>query len=191
MSRLSHLSWTACAGPAALIAPPPATAPPPPPRPAPAPENARPPSQPPTPAAHRLHLTPSAGNPAQRHLQAGRDATAQGRLDQAIASFDQALAHDPTLTIAHLCRSLCLLSLHRQDEAAAALHQALQTAPHDPHTRLDLARICARTGLHPIALHLLTHTLQQAPHLTHQTQTDPAFTTLHDHPIFHQITGRL
>lgn len=187
---MSLLRWAACAGPASLVAPAaveyhPSTAAP-----------SAPAMAPIAPVGPVLAPRPSPRpvaeeTPAESCLRAGRRATAAGDLAGAVAWFDRALALEPRHSMAHLCRTLCLLGLGREEEAAAALDLAYANAPREPGARLDLARICARTGLHPIALNLIGTALEAAPHLAEPARDDSAFTTLRDHPQFLQMTGAL
>lgn len=171
---VDNFNWMRCAGPAALAILPPTPA-------APAPIEAAP----------RRVPVEIPSSPALTCLRQGRTAAAAGEFEQAVSWFDHALALDAKLGVAHLCRSLCLLELGREDEAAHALHAAVECAPRDPAARVAFARICLGSGMAPIAMGLVGAALEERPDLSNAVQNDPAFASLRDHPMFLQMTGAL
>jgi tetratricopeptide (TPR) repeat protein len=62
-------------------------------------------------------------------LDAARAAFLQADYSGALADCDKAVALDPTGTMSHEFRALCLFALHRYDEAAGAVYAVLSQGP--------------------------------------------------------------
>lgn len=148
----------------------------------------RAPARAPDPAPLRYHV---AASDLRSILEAGRDAVAADRLDEAVAWFTQALTLKPRLAVAHFSRGVCLASLGRHEDAYDALSNAHELDPTEGAYILELARACSRTGRRVEALRLAGRLLRAAPELAQDMGEDDAFAAFRDDPRFLALVGRL
>ncbi|MGC1818817.1 MAG: tetratricopeptide repeat protein, partial [Casimicrobiaceae bacterium] len=78
--------------------------------------------------------------------RAGSLAGNLGRLDEAIALYQQALAQDPLSATAYINLGLTLYAADRLAEAEAAFRQVLELAPQQPITRAHLSLVLLAQG---------------------------------------------
>lgn len=161
---LAH-ALTFCAGPAAVygMTPPPIMA------------------RPPDAAAAKLP-------PAHVWLVLARRALGHERYEEALRCFDGALAHDPTIAVAHLGRASCLWQMGRDAEAHHATLALLDAAHGQEESLYHLARLAAREGRISLAAGLLQHAVSAVPTLEEKAMKDALFA---DHPAYLQAIGRL
>ena len=95
-------------------------------------------------------------------LRAGVQHAEAGRLEPAVADFDQALHRDLLLTTAWLFKGDALLALGRCVEAARAYDEGLAADPGEVRLLLGLGRARARLGDLEVATAVLTHALDLA-----------------------------
>ena len=69
-----------------------------------------------------------------------------GRLDEALAAFDESLVGDPTAPDRQFCRARILVCLGRLDQARVALHHVLARRPDADAARELLAKLGARVN---------------------------------------------
>lgn len=124
-------------------------------------------------------------------LRAAQHLLKAGDVTGALSWLDRAVAAAPSLPIAHLGRAVCLAQLGREDDAFAALDQALQSPNMDPLMPLQLAKMCARAGQESLAMGLLEVAVAAAPEHAERALKDEAFAGLRDHPRFLLIVGAL
>lgn len=124
-------------------------------------------------------------------LRAGKAAVERYDYAGAIGWFDQALALDPRIAVAHFCKGVCLAGLLRYDDAHAAFKAAYALDPNEGAIRLEFARSCARTGRHAESMAALGPLLEAMPALAPDVREDEAFASLKDHPRFLQMLGAL
>ncbi len=79
-------------------------------------------------------------------FEAGQDAHQAGKLTEALALYDQALALDATLAPLHFQRGIVLLALRRAAEAVAAFEQCAALAPDFPRVWPRLGAAALATG---------------------------------------------
>jgi protein O-GlcNAc transferase len=84
--------------------------------------------------------------PAAALLERGRELRGQGRAEEAIAAFREALALEPNLAEAHHQLGNALKSLRRYAEAAASLRAAALLAPENAAVWLNLGVACLEQG---------------------------------------------
>lgn len=138
---------------------------------------------PPPPARSRLSAADV------RVLQA-RAAIGRSDLDVALRLFEDAVALDATLGIAHMGRVACLVALGRDEEAAAAMDDA-NAAPPAEGVTAHLARGFAKRGESRVAMQLVGALLQHAPEAAPALADDERLAPLRDDPRFQQMVGRL
>ncbi|HEY9646825.1 MAG TPA: CHAT domain-containing protein, partial [Chroococcidiopsis sp.] len=63
------------------------------------------------------------------YVRQGRRLRGQNNLEAALAAYDQAIARDPNLAVAHNDRGVVLDELNRRDEAIAAFNRAIELQP--------------------------------------------------------------
>lgn len=126
-----------------------------------------------------------------RILRLGKEAVDEGDLEAAVEWFETALAADPDLGVAHLCRGLSLEEMGRHDEAAGAFRQAAEADPGDVAARYLLARNLAESGSGREALVHLRQVLDLVPELADLARDDEGFRTLRDDPRFLAALGDL
>ena len=81
------------------------------------------------------------------HADLGLEAVNGGRGQDALASYDEALRHDPNLAEAHLGRGIVLEFFYGKDaEAEAEYRKAIQLKPQLAEAHNDLGQLLARTG---------------------------------------------
>lgn len=124
-------------------------------------------------------------------LKQGRLHVEKGRLPEALAWFDRALALQPDLGIAKFCRAMVLADLGRPDEAAVSLEGSLGRTADDAPARIQTARLMARHGQYDAALRVLGPALHLKPHLASRILADGDFRALRDHPHFLALVGAL
>jgi tetratricopeptide (TPR) repeat protein len=124
-------------------------------------------------------------------LEAGRDALASERIEEALAWFTQATTLDRRAHLAHYCRGVCLGTLGRHHEAYAAIVRAVDLHPAEGAYLYELARAASRTGRAAEAMDALGPLLRALPDLAAVAEEDEAFAPLADHPRFLAMTGRL
>jgi tetratricopeptide (TPR) repeat protein len=78
------------------------------------------------------------------HLNLGRALAGEGRIDEAIAQYSQALRLKPDFPLAHLNLGLALASQGRIDEAIAQYSEALRIKPDFPQARRLLKDLMSR-----------------------------------------------
>lgn len=113
---------------------------------APAPEPAASATPPPLPGAADASKTPAAadkggkpGSPATGELAEAQALRDHGRIDDAIAKYQQAIAADPKRIAARAALGELLLQVHRDDEAIDVFRAALERNPSFPQALYDLA----------------------------------------------------
>jgi tetratricopeptide (TPR) repeat protein len=80
------------------------------------------------------------------HTELGSALAKNGRLDDALASFDEALRLDPDHALAHYNRGVILIQKGRPDEAIPAFRTALHIQPNFVEPHCDLGFVFARRG---------------------------------------------
>ncbi len=85
--------------------------------------------------------------PAAASLERGRELRGQGRVDEAIAAFREALALEPNLAEAHHQLGNALKALRRYAEAVPSLRAAALLAPENAAVWLNLGVACLELGL--------------------------------------------
>lgn len=75
-----------------------------------------------------------------------------GRLDEALAVYDQGLARSPHEPRLHFNRALALEDLHRPDDALAAYEACLRLAPDFADAHFNAARLAEQLGKGQLAL---------------------------------------
>jgi len=128
---------------------------------------------------------------ARSLLRLAQAEVARGRFDAALARFDQAIAQDGRIAVAHFCRALCLAQLARHDEALHAMREARRLDPNEGAFILEHARCAARAGESGEAMDALAPLLAAMPELGEEIGQDAAFAGLFDHPRFLILVGRL
>jgi type IV pilus biogenesis/stability protein PilW len=84
---------------------------------------------------------------AEIHYNLGAEALRQGRAQDALKEFDQALAAEPDFAEAHLGRGLVLeYGYGKLDEAERHYRRALELKPGYPEAHNNLGQLLARTG---------------------------------------------
>lgn len=79
------------------------------------------------------------------HLSDAREATRDGRLDEAVAASERAIRQAPGIAEAHALAGLALFDLDRLDEAERCLRRALELEPR-LEWMMDAARLAIRRG---------------------------------------------
>jgi tetratricopeptide (TPR) repeat protein len=100
---------------------------------------------------------------ADRELRAAEASAAAGRLGEAIAAFDRALARDPARTRARRGRGMAALQSGDVARAAADLALAVRDGEDDPAVIGALAYALVATGRGAEAVPLLTRALERSP----------------------------
>jgi protein O-mannosyl-transferase len=104
--------------------------------------------------AETLWLDTIAKNPSAEmaYVNLGMLQQESGRLDDAIASYDRALALDPTAADVHRNRGNALAAQGRVDAAIASFGTALRLDPSDARTHNSLGNTLAAAGRHDEAI---------------------------------------
>ena len=105
----------------------------------------------------------SASAAAAEHASRGHGCVAQGRLQEAVACYEQALALDPAHVIACSNLGFALLRLGRLDEAQAWLDKALALDPSREEPYLFLGQIAESRGDIETAIRRLREALRRKP----------------------------
>lgn len=126
-----------------------------------------------------------------RILRLGKEAVDEGDLEDAVEWFDTAIAADPDLGVAHLCRGLSLEEMGRHEDAADAFRSAAEADPGDVAARYLLARALAEAGEPREALVHLRQVLDLVPELADLARDDEGFQVLRDDPRFLAALGDL
>jgi tetratricopeptide (TPR) repeat protein len=100
---------------------------------------------------------------ADRELRAAEASAAAGRLPEAIAAFDRALARDPGRIRARRGRGMAALQSGDVERAASDLAQAVRDGEDDPAVTGALAYALVATGRGAEALPLLTRAVERHP----------------------------
>jgi Flp pilus assembly protein TadD len=89
-----------------------------------------------------------------------------GKLDDAVAKLEEALAQDPTFALAHSALAVILGRLQRHEEAIAHARQVCELEPGDPFSFTALSVACQRGGRIPEAEDALARArmMQGHPH---------------------------
>lgn len=87
-----------------------------------------------------------------------------GRLEEAIASYDAALKHNPSLFQAHYNRGVGLRALGRTQEAIASFRRALEVKPEDADVYNSLGNALADQGQLADAIPCYTRAINIEPH---------------------------
>lgn len=88
---------------------------------------------------------PAVQDDALIHLSDAREATRDGRLNEAVAASERAIRQAPGIAEAHALAGLALFDLDRLDEADRCLHQAIELEPR-PEWMMAAARLAIRRG---------------------------------------------
>ncbi|MCS7078538.1 MAG: tetratricopeptide repeat protein [Chloracidobacterium sp.] len=108
----------------------------------------------------------SPADPAVRVItlfEAGQDAHQAGKLTEALALYEQALALDDALAPVHFQRGMALLALQRPTEAVAAFERCVTLQPDFPHGWARLGAAAVAAGDAAKAEQALTKALEQNP----------------------------
>lgn len=89
----------------------------------------------------------------------------EGRVDEALAAYENALLSDPTYKEARRAKVALLLSLKRNDEAEGVLQRGLKRDPHDASFAMLLARLQVERDAVQLALETLKKNLGDAKEL--------------------------
>ena len=105
-------------------------------------------------AAERAYRAAIAHAPAaaDAYLNLGALCYEGGRLDDALAIYDQGLAHCPNESRLHYNRALALEDLRRDDDALAAYEACLRLAPDFADAHFNAARLYEQLGRGQLAL---------------------------------------
>jgi tetratricopeptide (TPR) repeat protein len=95
-----------------------------------------------------------------------------GRLEDAVAAFERAVALDEKLDRAWYGLGLVLVALGRHDEAAAALKRNTQLQPMSPYGWVQLARVQVRRQQPEEALRIIRHLRGFEPRVAEQLQRE-------------------
>ena len=106
---------------------------------------------------------PPASAAAAEHASRGHGCVAQGRLQEAVACYEQALALDPAHVIACSNLGFALLRLGRLDEAQAWLDKALALYPSREEPYLFLGQIAESRGDTETAIRRMREALRRKP----------------------------
>jgi Flp pilus assembly protein TadD len=89
-------------------------------------------------------------NSARVQLGLGLELAAQGRPDEAMAAYQQAVRSDPAIPEVHLAMALTYLEMRKFDEAASEIAQELELVPESKAAAEVKAKIqAARTASSP------------------------------------------
>ncbi len=88
---------------------------------------------------------------------------ALGQHDQALVSFQKAIAERPNFALAYLNRAVTLHEQRRFDEAAAAYQSALAYAPNEPRNAFRFALFLQEMGRSPEAIALYQRVIALSP----------------------------
>ncbi|HUR67808.1 MAG TPA: tetratricopeptide repeat protein [Candidatus Thermoplasmatota archaeon] len=135
-----------------------------------------------------VQAKPSKLPAAAAWLGVARYAMAAGDHAQALKAFENAIAEDERLAIAHLGRAVCLSQMDREDEAHTAIEATLAAAQGQEEVLYALARMCAREGQTSFAIPLLVEAVRGMPSLHERVEKDVLFA---DHPTYLAAVGRL
>jgi tetratricopeptide (TPR) repeat protein len=97
-------------------------------------------------AYSQTHVSREAEQLAVEAYNRGVDETAEEAYDQAIASYQEALNHNPHMTQAYNNLANLYEKMQRVEEAVQAYEKALQYAPNDPLLHRNLGVMYERTG---------------------------------------------
>jgi tetratricopeptide (TPR) repeat protein len=100
---------------------------------------------------------------AEAHFNLGIALLQQGRLDEALAQYQQALQNKPGYADAHVNLGLALLQKRRVDEAVSHYREALRINPNHAPARVNLANALARAGKRDEAITQYQQALQITP----------------------------
>jgi Flp pilus assembly protein TadD len=94
---------------------------------------------------------PNARQKAEDHYYAALDLMADGKLDDAVAAYQQSLAVDPTFTEAMHGLARALQDLGRYDEAIRAAQRIAEIDPDDVLAHTSLSVLYQKKGMIPEA----------------------------------------
>ncbi|MBI5276265.1 MAG: tetratricopeptide repeat protein [Burkholderiales bacterium] len=97
-------------------------------------------------------MTPSHDERLAQAVHRGDTAHQQGRWDEALAAYDEALALEPKLALVHYHRALVLARTGRAAEAVDAMHRSLALEPGRAKARIALGELLGQSGRHREAL---------------------------------------
>lgn len=126
-----------------------------------------------------------------RILLLGKDAVDEGELEDAVEWFETALAAEPDLPVAHLCRGLALAEMGDHEEAAGAFRSAAEADPGNPAARYLLAASLAQSGSTREAIVHVRQVVDLVPQLADLAREDDRFAPLRDDPRFLAALGDL
>jgi TolA-binding protein len=126
-----------------------------------------------------------------RLLRLGKEAVDQGDLEDAVEWFETAIAAEPDLAVAHLCRGLSLDEMGDHEDAAEAFRAAAENDPGHVAARYLLSRNLAEAGQRREALVHLRQVVDHVPELGDLAREDEGFSSLQDDPRFHAALGDL
>ena len=93
----------------------------------------------------------------------GTELQAQGKLDEAIAFYNAALARDPNDAVTRSNLGAALADKGRLDEAIAQYRTALALAPEDADSHFNLGNVLADSGQHEDAAHHYRRAIELRP----------------------------
>lgn len=99
---------------------------------------------------------------AQNEYDKANQFVREGRADEALAAYENALLSDPTYKDVRRAKVALLLNLKRNDEAEGVLQRGLKRDPHDASFAMLLARLQVERDAVPLALDTLKKNLADA-----------------------------
>ncbi len=140
--------------------------------------------------------TPRSLVEAEVHYLAGRQDSAELRLQDALALLEPAAVERPDDERVHSALGLAYAYLGRHDDAIREARRAVELMPYavDAYKSSikheDLARILVRVGEYDEAVEILADLLRRPSHLTpHELRLDPRFDPIRDHPGFQELAN--
>jgi tetratricopeptide (TPR) repeat protein len=113
----------------------------------------------------RRILDSLAGDQSLAHTRAGRKLREQGRIDEAIGEFNEAIRINPTLAAAFDNRAFAYLMRDQYDEAVADLNEAIRLNPQDAYYHNSRGGTYTEMGQYDRALKDLSEAIRLNPRL--------------------------